>query len=686
MTEFLLYEAKAGVLLAVFYLFYRILLGKVTLYSLRRWVLVASLLGAFLLPLFHITIHISGSVSSPAATALPTPAEGLQAMGEAAPRAGGTFPWEGALIAIILAGGLFTALRALKSSAKIIGIMRRSHRFTSADGTTVLVTEENTQPFSWLGHIVMGRKDFERSDGHILLHEKSHIRHLHSLDNLLVALGACFQWFNPVIWLYRKEVSAVHEFQADSDVLRSGADPREYQYSLIEKAALSNGYAISDFYSHSTLKNRIAMMSMKKSPARSALRALYMLPLLGAALTLSARTVIDLPTEIEDGPLSSFITLNEITVVSYDITPEAVPLPYQAASHAIPQRVTAASEVDKMPVFDGKEDLGAFSAWANMQIMRPKGCNHTGKAEVEFIVEADGSVSAIEVTGGICPEIGRQLSSVVGKSSSKWTPAKKGGSAVATMLVLPVQFIQRGAKREESPAQGSQETKASFQGGGLTEFSEWFNDNMRYPKEAADNGIEGRVVLSFTIDEKGRLTDEKVVRGADPVLDGEALRTVRLSPLWTPATKDGKPVSVTYLFPVKFSLKNDGKDTMKNLVKHLDNSDGAQQNPLDVKPTFQGGDLEEFSKWVNAHLEYPQEAAKNNIQGRVTLSFVLDEQGHLTGAKVLRGVDPLLDAEALRVVSSSPDWTPAMKDGKPAKITYIFPVIFKLKGDASADK
>lgn len=98
---------------------------------------------------------------------------------------------------------------------------------------------------------------------------------------------------------------------------------------------------------------------------------------------------------------------------------------------------------------------------------------------------------------------------------------------------------------------------------------------------------------------------------------------------------------------------------------------------VDVKPGFNGGDANEFSKWVNENLKYPENCKAAGISGRVTLSFTVTETGKVTDVKVLRGAHEDLDKEAVRVVSSSPDWTPGMKDGKPVAVTYTFPVIFK---------
>ena len=100
---------------------------------------------------------------------------------------------------------------------------------------------------------------------------------------------------------------------------------------------------------------------------------------------------------------------------------------------------------------------------------------------------------------------------------------------------------------------------------------------------------------------------------------------------------------------------------------------------VEVKPRFNGGDANEFSKWVNSKLVYPEIAKENGVQGRVTTQFTVEADGRITGVKVIRGVDESLDREAVRVVSSSPKWEPGYQKGKPVRVTYTFPVIFQLR-------
>ena len=99
---------------------------------------------------------------------------------------------------------------------------------------------------------------------------------------------------------------------------------------------------------------------------------------------------------------------------------------------------------------------------------------------------------------------------------------------------------------------------------------------------------------------------------------------------------------------------------------------------VEEKPTFNGGDANDFSKWVNQNIQYPSVAQEKGVEGRVVLGFVVDENGQVKDVKVLKGVDPALDAEAVRVVSASPKWAAGKQNGQAAKVSYTFPVVFKL--------
>lgn len=107
---------------------------------------------------------------------------------------------------------------------------------------------------------------------------------------------------------------------------------------------------------------------------------------------------------------------------------------------------------------------------------------------------------------------------------------------------------------------------------------------------------------------------------------------------------------------------------------------------VETKPSFRGGDANAFSEWVNGQLVYPKDAKEDNIQGRVLLQFTVDTSGRVTNVRVLKSVCPSIDAEAVRVVSKSPKWSPGKQRGRAVRVTYTFPVIFQLRGSSTSSQ
>ena len=121
------------------------------------------------------------------------------------------------------------------------------------------------------------------------------------------------------------------------------------------------------------------------------------------------------------------------------------------------------------------------------------------------------------------------------------------------------------------------------------------------------------------------------------------------------------------------------KDYIEETVEEHVEEEAIPFQLVEKKPSFQGGDANDFSKWVNERLVYPEIAKENGVQGRVMLQFTVGADGKVSNVKVLRGVDPSLDKEAVRVVSMSPKWTPGKQRDRNVKVTYTFPVIFQLR-------
>lgn len=134
------------------------------------------------------------------------------------------------------------------------------------------------------------------------------------------------------------------------------------------------------------------------------------------------------------------------------------------------------------------------------------------------------------------------------------------------------------------------------------------------------------------------------------------------------------------IFDTEFS--EDKAVTVMEFQDEEEEEEEEEQIPfvtVEEMPTFQGGDINNFRTWVQKNLKYPDIAAENGIQGRVIINFVVEPSGKVSNVKVLRGVDPSIDKEAVRVVSMSPKWKPGMQRGKAVRVQYTIPIIFVLQ-------
>lgn len=295
MYALLIYSLKAGICLAVFYLFFKLLLSRETFHRLNRIVVLAALVLSFVLPLCVITVYRE-LPALPEVPNLPVP-ENVTAPVPAPATAEARFPWEKVAGGLFLLGAVGTLLWTLASLIGVLRLIRRGRREGLDDGSVLVRLDQPITPFSWGRYIVLSERDMAENGMAIVLHERAHLRLRHSADLLIADLAGCLQWFNPAMWLLRRELRAIHEYEADEAVLESGEDARQYQLLLIRKAAGNRWYSVANSFNHSKLKNRIDMMLRKKSSRWAGAKALFLLPLTGLALGAFARTTYVFPDD-----------------------------------------------------------------------------------------------------------------------------------------------------------------------------------------------------------------------------------------------------------------------------------------------------------------------------------------------------------------------------------------------------
>ncbi len=217
--------------------------------------------------------------------------------------------------------------------------------------------------------------------------------------------------------------------------------------------------------------------------------------------------------------------------------------------------------------------------------------------------------------------------------------------------------------------------------GGEMALGKFISENIKYPAEAKDKGIQGKVFVNFVINENGKVEKTKVVRSAHPLLDAEALRVVNQMPDWTPGKQRGEAVSVSYTIPVQFALDGD-KNVKTGLSPQAPKF--PKQRPdgvyviVEEMPEFPGGEMA-LRKFISETVKYPAEAKDKGIQGKVFVTFTVKSDGTVGDAKIARGLDPLLDNEAIRVVNLLPLWKPGKQRGQAVNVAFTVPIQFKLQ-------
>ena len=215
--------------------------------------------------------------------------------------------------------------------------------------------------------------------------------------------------------------------------------------------------------------------------------------------------------------------------------------------------------------------------------------------------------------------------------------------------------------------------------GGMGECMKWLGQNIKYPADAKEKGVQGRVIVQFVVEKDGTIVNAKVVRGVDPDLDAEALRVVNQSPKWKPGKQKGEAVRVKYTLPIMFRLGNDSSDSKAaEAPREAKVDENGVHQVCEEMPEFPGG-MAECMKYLSKNINYPEDCKKEGVQGRVIVQFVVDKDGSIKDPTIARGVHPSLDKEALRVLSSMPNWKPGKQKGEAVKVRYTIPVMFKLQ-------
>ena len=434
MGTFLVYILKSAACLAVFYLFYKLLMSRDTFHRFNRFALLGLLVLSSLLPLVEASVNSPAAVQETMLTLeqllllADIQPEG-ESMAAATPSA--TVLWLRAALLVYLTGIVFFIVRNLCSLARLGRLIRQGKREAldsylpdrKEKNVRLVVHDHDIAPFSWMHWIVIARKDLEENGREILIHELAHIRNRHSWDLLLADLCIFVQWFNPAAWLLKQELQNIHEYEADETVLREGVNARNYQMLLIKKAVGTRLYSMANSFNHSSLKKRITMMLKEKSNPWARAKYLYILPLAALAVTAFARP--------------------EVSAVADEISAVKViaPAVHDSIQPNVQPAVAApSSALDQMPEFPG--GMEALNTYLRNNIRYPQEAQKAGiqgRVIIQFIVSKDGSITDAEVVESVDPQLDAEGLRLI-KNMPRWKPGMRKGQAIRVKQTLPIRF------------------------------------------------------------------------------------------------------------------------------------------------------------------------------------------------------------------------------------------------------
>ena len=664
MTPEFAYFLKVNVAFVLFYAFYRLLFYKDTFFKLRR----ASLLAFFGLALLYPLLNIQEWVKEqePMTEVIQIYSAMLPEM-TVTPEVVVKTDWKGILLSAssYMYWGVMALLfvRFFIQLSSILLLAYRSRR-TVIHGVPVYRLDKPAGPFSFFKMIFIHPESHsEKEIDEILTHECTHVFQWHSVDVMICELITVICWVNPFAWLLKREVRHNLEYLADNTVIQSGYDCKSYQYHLL---GLAHHYqAAATLYNSFNvlhLKNRISMMNKKRSHGIGRTKYLIFIPLAAFLMLLS--------------------NIEAVARITGEIAAEAVAGVKEATE------ISVLSEDDVKVSGQVIDDFNGPVIGANVIV---KGTNVGTITDTEgyFVLETTkNAVLRFSFPGMKAKEVA--VKDVQGKLKVQ---LYSDGSAQGSQSAPPPPPMSPQISTDPSDLVFTVvEVMPEFPGGqgALLQF---FSLCIKYPVIAQQNGIQGRVTCSFVVGKDGVIRNIEVIRGVDPSLDLEAARVISMMPKWKPGMQKGKEVSVKYTVPVTFRLQ--GKEDNKPTPLPAGEGDNeitvvgyGEQKSADTSgqvfaivekmPQFPGGE-KAINEFISKTLQYPVIAQENGIQGKVVCSFIINQDGSVTDAEVVSGVDPSLDREALRIVSAMPKWTPGTQRGKAVRVKYTMPVTFTLQ-------
>ena len=473
-------------------------------------------------------------------------------------------------------------------------------------------------------------------------------------STLYNVVSPCISTALIVTWMFSLGVpsalQSLHEYQADRDVVATGVDKKNYMMLILQQCTAVDFSGMSNNFSLILTKKRIKMITRNEKAKGLWWRLLATLPVL--AVLLIANTKVTAQEQKSD---KKDITVEMGLLEIYD-------------DNGLPMNLTDT-------IIYGED--GSYVKFETIEAPDPISGEMRNKITATFS-SADGTPNKnVKFTINEVEKHGDTMMYSVDPFSFS---ADKFKLKIIAAEDAPVHIL----KNYNDTVYQVVEQMPEFPGG-VEALMKYISENVKYPQEAKDKNISGRVVLGFVIEKDGSVNEVKVLRGIGGGCDDEAVRVIKTMPKWKPGRQKGEPVRVFYQIPINFKLDDGqsqtslGKANFSKVSKDdmKPDKNGVYQI-VEEMPQYPGGETA-MMEYVAKNVVYPKEAQEKGISGRVFVGFIVEKDGSIGEVKLLRGIGGGCDEEAIRVIKGMPKWKPGKQEGKPVRVSYQMPINFRLQ-------
>lgn len=568
------YILQVNIYLIVFYGFYKLLLDKETYFILNRIYLISAGVLSLAIPFLRFEWFTTQPVAQPVYIGVDQ-LSGFMTQVSVVQDDPGKISAGSILVALYLLG---VSVFIVKFIIQLYAVRRLLNRKDSGSAFSFFNTQVVDDQLPQLQTIQR--------------HEEIHIRQLHSADVLFFEVVGILTWFNPIIYLYKATIKNIHEYLADEEAAKFQGDKEQYAMLLMSNAlGVAPSTLINAFFNKSLLKKRIFMLYKERSRKVAILKYGLFVPLFAIALVASSATVRNNKNIKE---IANEIPLGKPLEAVKEAVEQVINTPLQLNTAGKTKTAAGNSSNQTEPGTD--KDWEPFYTYLMRSVRYPSAAFDTklqGKSTVKFNIK-NGEIEGIGLVSkplgsGLDAEVLRTVLAFKDFKSTKdgkylltvsftlegatspvinESPVKLNGYSALSEVVIrgypkpdPVNktanpLSQVNIKADESGQVYdfvSLESQPTFQGG-MNQFYAYVQRSIKYPQEARDNKIQGKVFLSFVVETDGALSDIKVERRLGGGTDEEAVRVLEESPKWVPGVQNGQRVRVKYNIPISFSL------------------------------------------------------------------------------------------------------------------------------------